>query len=116
MAHVQKAIQEGVMVKGYLVWSLLDNFEWSFGYDKRFGLVHVDYTTQRRTLKKSADFMRTTMQDNAVRISVAQLADSEFTAFGQGPGQKLMQVTGGNGKPDEEERVLTVEQGKQYLV
>lgn len=41
-------------LKGYFAWSLLDNFEWSFGYAQRFGLVHVDHLTQRRTLKDSA--------------------------------------------------------------
>jgi len=48
------AIDQGADVRGYLVWSLLDNFEWSFGFSKRFGLVHVDYETQTRTLKDSA--------------------------------------------------------------
>jgi beta-glucosidase len=43
----------GVPVAGYFVWSLLDNFEWAYGYDKRFGLVYVDYATQRRTVKAS---------------------------------------------------------------
>jgi beta-glucosidase len=43
---------------GYFVWSLLDNFEWAFGYDKRFGLVHVDYETQQRTVKASAHWYR----------------------------------------------------------
>lgn len=47
------AVRRGVRVDGYFVWSLLDNFEWSYGYDKRFGLVHVDYATQRRTIKAS---------------------------------------------------------------
>ncbi|MFC6885040.1 MULTISPECIES: GH1 family beta-glucosidase [Actinomadura] len=48
------AISEGVPLRGYFTWSLLDNFEWAWGYSKRFGLVHVDYATQRRTLKDSA--------------------------------------------------------------
>ncbi|SDJ49647.1 beta-glucosidase [Lentzea albidocapillata subsp. violacea] len=48
------AVSRGVALKGYFAWSLLDNFEWSFGYAQRFGLVHVDYDTQRRTPKDSA--------------------------------------------------------------
>ncbi len=47
------ATRRGAPVAGYFVWSLLDNFEWAYGYDKRFGLVHVDYASQRRTLKAS---------------------------------------------------------------
>ncbi len=48
------AIQKGVNLRGYFAWSLLDNFEWSLGYSKRFGIVHVDFETQRRTPKASA--------------------------------------------------------------
>ncbi|MFG2002810.1 GH1 family beta-glucosidase [Spirillospora sp. NPDC048911] len=48
------AISDGVPLRGYFTWSLLDNFEWSWGYSKRFGLVHVDYATQRRVPKESA--------------------------------------------------------------
>ena len=51
---VADAVQAGADVRGYFVWSLLDNFEWAYGYAKRFGLVHVDFATQRRTLKRSA--------------------------------------------------------------
>ncbi len=47
------ALADGVPLKGYFAWSLLDNFEWAFGYSKRFGLIHVDYTTQKRTIKDS---------------------------------------------------------------
>ena len=50
------ALRQGVDLRGYFAWSLLDNFEWSLGYAKRFGLVHVDYHTLRRTLKSSARF------------------------------------------------------------
>lgn len=52
--QVRRAIDDGVDVRGYFVWSLLDNFEWASGYSKRFGIVHVDFETQRRTLKDSA--------------------------------------------------------------
>jgi beta-glucosidase len=50
---VASAIEAGVDVRGYFAWSLLDNFEWAWGYDKRFGIVHVDYDTQVRTVKDS---------------------------------------------------------------
>jgi beta-glucosidase len=56
LAHVSavaEAIAEGADVRGYFVWSLLDNFEWAWGYDKRFGIVRVDYDTQERTIKDS---------------------------------------------------------------
>jgi beta-glucosidase len=62
IAALAIARQQGVDVRGYFVWSLLDNFEWASGYAKRFGIVHVNYTTQQRTLKSSAlwytDFLR----------------------------------------------------------
>jgi len=51
---VHDAMADGVQMGGVFVWSFLDNFEWAYGYDKRFGIVHVDYDTQRRTPKSSA--------------------------------------------------------------
>jgi beta-glucosidase len=53
LAACARAADKGAPVAGYFAWSLLDNFEWAYGYDKRFGLVHVDYPTQRRTIKGS---------------------------------------------------------------
>jgi len=53
LAAVQRALAAGVPVAGYYVWSLLDNYEWSLGYEKRFGLVHVDFKTLQRTPKAS---------------------------------------------------------------
>ena len=54
IAAVAEAMRQGVRMQGYMVWSLMDNFEWASGYKKRFGIVHVDYDTQVRTLKDSA--------------------------------------------------------------
>ncbi len=50
---MRRALADGVPISGYFVWSLLDNFEWSFGYSKRFGIVYVDYATLARTPKSS---------------------------------------------------------------
>jgi beta-glucosidase len=53
LAAAHEAMSAGVDLRGYFVWSLLDNFEWAYGYSKRFGLVHVDFATQKRTVKDS---------------------------------------------------------------
>lgn len=65
---VHKAIQIGLPVKGYFTWSLMDNFEWGFGYSKRFGIVHVDYETQKRTPKLSAAWYRRAIQANSADV------------------------------------------------
>ena len=62
IAAVAAARQQGADVRGYFAWSLMDNFEWSYGYAKRFGLVHVDYETQVRTPKQSALWYRDTIR------------------------------------------------------
>ncbi len=56
---VHKALEKGIGVKGYFVWSLMDNFEWSHGYSKRFGIVYVDYPTQQRVVKESGRWYST---------------------------------------------------------
>jgi beta-glucosidase len=65
--HLQaakEAIRQGVALRGYFVWSLLDNFEWSHGYSRRFGIVHVNYETQQRTIKASGKFYANAARTN----------------------------------------------------
>jgi beta-glucosidase len=64
LSACHQAISEGAKLEGYFVWSLMDNFEWALGYSKRFGIVYVDYASQRRVLKDSARFYRTVIHDN----------------------------------------------------
>ncbi len=65
-AAARRAISDGVPLRGYFVWSLLDNFEWAMGYSKRFGIVYVDYQNQERTLKDSAKYLQRVIAANAV--------------------------------------------------
>ena len=60
------AIAAGVPLRGYFAWSLMDNFEWAYGYTQRFGLVWVDYDTQQRIPKDSAKFYAQVIEANAV--------------------------------------------------
>jgi beta-glucosidase len=64
---VHAAIADGADVRGYLVWSLLDNFEWAYGYGRRFGIVHVDFDTQQRLFKDSALWYREVIKQNGLR-------------------------------------------------
>lgn len=66
LASVSKAISAGIPVRGYFAWSLMDNFEWAFGYSKRFGLIYVDYETQDRILKNSAHWYQRVIEANEV--------------------------------------------------
>lgn len=66
LSQLQRATSDGVPVKGYFLWSLMDNFEWADGYTNRFGLHYVDYATQKRTPKLSAAFYREVIARNAV--------------------------------------------------
>jgi beta-glucosidase len=69
LRSVLKALGDGVRVGGYFLWSLMDNFEWSFGYSRRFGIVRVDYTTLERTPKKSADWYRSVITSGGRGVS-----------------------------------------------
>jgi beta-glucosidase len=73
LAACSRAMERGVDVRGYFVWSLLDNFEWAFGYERRFGLVHVDFATQVRTPKISAKAFAAFLKE-AVDIEPAEVA------------------------------------------
>jgi len=66
LANLHRAVAEGYPVKGYFLWSLMDNFEWADGYSKRFGLHYVDFKTQKRTPKLSAEWYKQVIAQNAV--------------------------------------------------
>jgi len=63
LRQVHRAIQDGVPLKGYFAWSLVDNFEWSHGYSKRFGLIYIFYATQQRIIKESGHWYRQVKAD-----------------------------------------------------
>jgi beta-glucosidase len=64
LTQLQRGIADGVPTRGYFLWSLLDNYEWADGYSKRFGIVYVDFKTQQRTPKLSAEFYKQTIAHN----------------------------------------------------
>ena len=64
LKELKRAADDGIDIIGYMHWSLLDNFEWNYGYDKRFGLIHVDYLTQKRTIKDSAYWYKGVICEN----------------------------------------------------
>ncbi len=68
IAALREAMRRGVDLRGYYVWSLMDNFEWASGYSHRMGLVHVDYATQQRTIKASGEFYREVIGSNGACV------------------------------------------------
>ena len=65
---LKKTAEEGTPVEGYFLWSLMDNYEWSKGYSERFGIVHVDYKTQVRTIKDSGYWYRDVIAGNGIHL------------------------------------------------
>lgn len=68
LEEVYRAVSEGAPVGGYFVWSLLDNFEWAWGYGKRFGVIYVDFATQERIIKQSGAWYAETTRENGIRM------------------------------------------------
>ena len=68
LAAAREAMRQGVDLRGYFVWSLMDNFEWASGYAHRMGIVHVDYATQKRTVKASGEFYRDVIRANGENL------------------------------------------------
>ena len=68
LRSIKDAVSDGIPVLGYQYWSIMDNFEWINGYDKRFGLVYVDYRTQKRTIKDSAYWYRDVIASNGENL------------------------------------------------
>ena len=66
LRELHRAIADGVPVDGYFLWSFMDNFEWEDGYERRFGIVHVDFSTQKRTPKLSARYYARVMRENRI--------------------------------------------------
>ncbi|MCR4990936.1 MAG: beta-glucosidase [Lachnospiraceae bacterium] len=70
ISALQKAVDEGVDVRGYFLWSFLDNMEWDKGYTEKFGIIHVDFETQRRTVKDSAFWYKKVIETNGKNLSI----------------------------------------------
>jgi len=66
LLEAYRAVEDGVPLSGYFVWSLLDNFEWAGGYGKRFGVIYVDYATQERIVKRSGRWYAGVTRENSV--------------------------------------------------
>lgn len=67
---IHRAISDGVDIKGFMYWSLMDNFEWAFGYEKRFGLIEIDYKDKKRKIRPSAYEYKKICQNNALEIKI----------------------------------------------
>ena len=80
-----RAIEDGVNLAGYFHWSLLDNFEWAWGYKRRFGLYHVDYGTQRRLAQRSAAFYSDIIRSGELPAREPSLVDRDLAPVGPRP-------------------------------
>ncbi|GAT34671.1 beta-glucosidase [Terrimicrobium sacchariphilum] len=81
LLQVRRALQDGIDVRGYFYWSAMDNFEWQNGYSRRFGLIYVDHSTQRRSLKESAIMYRSVITSNGGELDTFLPANDEQMPF-----------------------------------
>lgn len=81
LAQAHRAIQENADLRGYFAWSLMDNYEWQWGYSRQFGIVRVDFDTQKRSPKASAGLMSELAKTNTLRVPVRVLENSEFRPY-----------------------------------
>jgi DNA-binding LacI/PurR family transcriptional regulator len=103
------AIEDGADLRGYLVWSLLDNFEWAEGYRPRFGIVHVDFATQRRTPKDSALWYRQVIRHNGIHQERARRPTLEVVAARAGVSRSTVsRVINGEASVSEEFREIVL--------
>ncbi|WP_371778757.1 GH1 family beta-glucosidase [Streptosporangium subroseum] len=103
------AIETGTDLRGYLVWSLLDNFEWAEGYHRRFGIVHVDFDTQRRLPKDSALWYRDVIEQNGLRRERAKRPTLEAVAARAGVSRSTVsRVINGEGTVSDEFRAIVM--------
>lgn len=68
LRELKRAAEDGADIQGYFAWSLMDNFEWAYGYSERFGLVYVDYQTQERIVKDSGNYYREVIETNGENL------------------------------------------------
>lgn len=78
LGSLKRASCDGVDIRGYFQWSLLDNFEWDSGYMERFGLIYVDYRTQERIWKDSARWYGQTVRNNGALLNVVRVVPSDI--------------------------------------
>ena len=68
LSAAHKLFKDNINLKGYFLWSLMDNFEWSFGYTQRFGIIYTDYATLKRIPKQSAYFYKNIIKQNGIKV------------------------------------------------
>jgi len=114
LTQLHKALQEGADVRGYFVWSLLDNFEWQWGYLQRLGIVRVDFETQKRTRKASSEMFSELAVENSLRVPLRVFESSSFTPYNTRAHKTTIDAEANTGKL--EKPALSIEDAKAMLL